>query len=323
MPVIYRVEKDLFRFSDVCNHMVCPVPTEYNASGLVDAFVKKDPKVKEVYKELCDTNALTIGKPVVRRASSQYLWDTIFFPMKTYADDTAKYKDVRRNIEHLRTWLSEPLHVNTVVGIPMLGCEGGGDDPYKRVMDMLLLYLDPLPATTFLSMSPAKALVKPEYLVIVGPKGIAKTAEEKSRIDRGIKAALNKWGMKVEDFTAVVTGSETTFDRYITGTPAPNANTKGCWALENGARQIIPLTINWEEDKSLALTRHRLTLTEIGTHFILIMPENVNNNRAIYINAYVREANQKLAELNRPEKKVMVIGKKTTDLKDESPLNIE
>lgn len=323
MPIIERVETDLFRFSSVCRYMACPVTTEYHITGgLLGVFIDKDPLLKDVYKTECEEKRLHIGKISVHRTNRTLLWDTIFLPLKAYAEDTAKYKDVRRNIEDLRRWLMHPPHQNTVLGIPMLGCEGGGPDPYARVKEMMYLYLDPLPAITFLSQSPSKVDHVPKYLVILGPKGLAKTPDEKSRIDAGIKAALTRWNMSIDQFDAVVSGSETTTDHYIVGKPG-EPTPKTCYARVHGAKKIIPVPINWDEDKTLALTRHRMTLAEIGTHFILIMPEGANNNRCIYVNAYVREANQKLASLKREEKIVTVLGKASTVLVDEAPLNIE
>ena len=323
MPIIERVEKDLFRFAGVCRHMVCPVSTEYHVTGgLVGAFIQQDDKIKDLYKTLCEENKLAIGKPVCERSSRILLWDTIFFPMKTYADDTAKYKDVRRNIEKLREFLLIPDHQHSVVGIPMLGCEGGGPDPYQRVRDMMDTYLDSLKATIFLSMSPAKVKEEPKYLVILGPKGVAGTDEGKHRIHKGIEACLSKWGMALSDFDGVVSGSETSLDKYMVGAPGGDGLDVS-YAKKHGAKKIIPIAINWEEDKTLSLTRHRMVLTEIGSHFIIIMPPGVNNNRAVYINAYIREANEKLEMLGRAPKKVLTIGKFTADLKDESPLNIE
>ena len=323
MPIIERVEKDLFRFAGVCRHMVCPVSTEYHATGgLIGAFIEQDDKIKDVYRTLCDDTKLVIGKPVCERSSRILLWDTIFFPMKTYADDTAKYKDVRRNIEKLREFLLLPEHQHSVVGIPMLGCEGGGPDPYQRVRDMMDLFLDPIKATIFLSMSPAKVKTEPKYLVVLGPKGIASTDEGKQRVHRGITACLDKWGMTLSDFDGVVSGSETTLDKYIVGAPG-GEGAETCYAKKHGAKKIIPVAINWEEDKTLAITRHRMVVTEIGTHFILIMPQGMNNNRGVYVSAYIREANEKLEQLGRTPKQVRVIGKFSPDLKDESPLNIE
>ena len=323
MPIIERVEKDLFRFAGVCRHMVCPVATEYHPTGgLIGAFIQQDEKIKDVYRTLCEDKKLDIGKPVCERSNRILLWDTIFFPMKTYADDTAKYKDVRRNIEKLREFLSKPEHQHSVVGIPMLGCEGGGPDPYQRVRDMMDMYLDSLKATVFLSMSPAKAKGDPKYLVIIGPKGITNSDEGKHRVHRGITACLDKWNMTLADFDGVVSGSETTLDKYITGAPG-GEGLDVCYAKQHGAKKILPIAVNWEEDKTLALTRHRMVLTEIGTHFIIIMPEGMNNNRAVYVNAYIREANEKLEALGRPLKQVRTIGKFSADLKDESPLNIE
>lgn len=324
MPIIERIETDMFRFADVCRHMVCPVPTSFHVTGgLIEAFIKKDAAIKDAYRELCDANSLVVGKPICQRTNRMLLWDTIFFPMKVYAEDTAVYKDVRKNIEELRKFLQKPIHKHTVVGIPMLGCEGGGPDPYNRVREMMTLYLDNLPATVFLSMSPSKVSDHPKYLVIVGPKGLTKTEEGKARIEKGIQAVLSRWDLSIPDFTAVVTGSETTLDKFFTGPLEGGPEADTCFAKRYGAKRFFPIAINWEEDKTLALTRHRTLLTEIGTHFILIMPDGMNNNRAVYINAYLKEANQKLATLGKPEKKVFVIGKSTTDLKDESPLNIE
>lgn len=323
MPIIERIETDMFRFSNVCRHMVCPVPTEYHINGgLIVPFIERDPAIKDLYKTLCEEDKLVIGKPQCHRTSKSLIWDTIFFPMKKYAEDTAKYKDVRKNIEDLRRWLMTPVHKNTVIGMPMLGCEGGGPDPYKRVKEMMYLYLDPLPAITFLSQSPSKVDHVPKYLVILGPKGLAKTSVEKERIGNGVSAVLKKWGMELSDFDAVLSGNETTTDKFIAGSPGDLDHSK-TYAGQHHAKKVIAVPINWDEDKTLALTRHRMVLAEIGTHFIFIMPENVNNNRCIYMNAYVREANQKLASLNREEKIVAILGKATTNLIDEDPLNIE
>lgn len=323
MPIIKRIETDMFRFADVCDYMVNPVNlVGAPGAGLALKFREICPDYVESYRKACRDKTLRFGTLNVFRTEGEFLWDIINLPTKDHYADISSPKDIERGLEALRVFLKQKENARSVVGMPMLGC-GLGKQDYPTIEPMMDLYLNSLDAVVFLSMSPTRTEERPKYLVVMGPPGFGNKTEEKEKMSKGILRVLERWQLTVNDFDKIVSGGYVSSDIALCGSlDEPTTQPRSVIGkLAPDKRMIAP--VNWSRNKLTAFIRHIELLGEIGTHFILIMPEgDYNLNRLIHIQNIITRQNEHFGENDYRRKTVCVLGKNSTKLRDMAPIVI-
>lgn len=323
MPIIKRIETDMFRFADVCDYMVNPVNlVGVPGAGLALTFREVCPAYVEPYREACRDKTLRMGTLTTFKTEGEFLWDIINLPTKDHFYDQSKPKDIERSLDALRDFLKEKENSRSVIGMPMLGC-GCGKQDYSIVEPLMDLYLNSLDAIVFLSMSPTKTEERPKYLVVMGPPQFGKTAKEKEQMTSGILKVISKWGMTLDDFDKIVSGGYVSSDIALCGSlDEPTTIPRSIiHQIAPDKRMIAP--VNWSRNKLTAFIRHTELLAEIGTHFILMMPPgDYNLNRLIHMQSLITKHNENYAPETYGHKTVCVLGKNVSKLKDMAPVVI-
>lgn len=320
MPIIRRIETDMFRFAGVCDYMVNPVNlVGAPGAGLAKKFSLIYPDFVPEYRKACQDKTLKFGTIQVCRTDENLTWDIINLPTKDYYANPSDIKDIRRSVEALRNFLLDPKNNRSTIGLPMLGC-GLGQQDYPTVEPVIERYLDSVDAITFLSMSPQRTNIRPNYLVIMGPPRFGEKRSEREIIEKNILKMLDRWKFTWDDFAGVVSGGLTATEIAVCGSLDDQTTiTKSIihkYAPEK--RMIAPA--NWSHNRLTAAIRHVKLLAEIGTHFILFMPPDYNNNRMIHVQKYISEHNRHYSENEYGYKRVSVLGKNTTKLVNETPV---
>lgn len=323
MPIIKRIETDMFRFEDVCDFMVNPVNlVGAPGAGLALEFRKRYEPYVELYRTACRNKTLKFGTVLEIPTDDTYPWDMLCLPTKDHYAEPSDPKNIKRSIEALRTFLKKKENARAVVGLPMLGC-GLGTQDYPTVEPIMYDYLDSLDAVTLLSMSPERTNSRPNYLVIIGPPRFGETKDQREKMSSGISRVLEKWRMTYDDFDRIVSGGGVTrADEYICGSLDEKGSIEKSLIYQVAPTRRTIAPVNWSHNKLTAGIRHIQLLAEIGTHFILMMPDGFNNNRMVHIQKFIRSHNEIVKEGEYGHKRVTVLGKNTSTIVDATPVVI-
>jgi O-acetyl-ADP-ribose deacetylase (regulator of RNase III) len=214
MPIINRIETDMFRFQDCVDYMVNPVNLEgISGKGLAHEFRMRCPDSIEVYRTMCRTKELRVGT-VTTYDGAEQRWGIIYLPTKRSPYDLSSKEDIQRGLVALRNLLKTDKFKNAVIGLPMLGC-GNGQNSYEIVYPMMIELLSDLDATIIISMNPERTEVRPKYLSIVGASDFGADENDRTIIDRVIASCMKKWGYALSDYTGILVHGSGPTEQYM------------------------------------------------------------------------------------------------------------
>lgn len=318
MPIVTRVETDMFVFSDVADYMVNPVNlVSAPGAGLALEFRKRCPEFYEPYRAACQSQELRIGTVQVLDDLNTP-WGIINFPTKRHYADTTHKDDLVRGLSALRDILLTEKYRYASIGMPMLGC-GLGKQDYEVVHPLMVDHLGDLEATVFLSMSPARTELRPRYLVIVGPPDYGLKDNDKSKVDEIIDKATNHWGNQLSDYDGIVSGGYPGVDTYIAGSQF-NKDIENTYVFKRTGKTPLVVQPNPERNGVASTMKHHHLLCEIGHDFIFFKPEGYNNNRMSFMQRWIKQDREKRENDGHEQRRTVVYGVTDTTLQQERML---
>lgn len=327
MPIIYRVETDMFVFSEVCSHMVNPVNLMGQpGGGLSLEFRKRVPHYIDQYKEACRSKDLRIGTVQIIEETGE-VWGMINLPTKRHYADTSTAEDLARGLEALKDILIQDKYRYSTVGLPMLGV-GLGSKDYETVLPMMENYLGNLDACIFLSMSPERTEMRPKYLTIAGPMDYGQKDTDRQAIDWSIDKVMEAWNAKLEDYTGVVSGGYVGVDAYVCGTEygkaVPSSRSdipyQDTYVFKKTDKMPIVVKPNLPRNGVGANLHLGNLLCEIGEDVILFKPKGHNNNRLSAMQAWLQSDKEERTRQGMYPRRVAVFGEVGNHRTAEDPL---
>ena len=279
MPIIKRLETDMFAFSDVCDYMVNPVNLRKKmGAGLAAEFKRKlsHTSYLDEYEKACDNGDLRIGTIQIFDNTDEN-WGVISLPTKRHWADTSDVGDITRGLEALKEFLSQEKYRYSVVGMPMLGCGLGAQD-YPTVLPLMHNYLEDLEAVTILSMSPERTDISPKYLTIVGPLDFGINEKQQQTIDWVVDKTLEQWNTSLSDYTGVISGGYPGVDTYICGSRFKENIEQTYVFRKTGKVPLVAKPNTYKNGVGANLHLGNL-LSEVSEDVLILKPRGHNNNR--------------------------------------------
>lgn len=320
MPIIKRIESDLFVFADVVDYLCNPVNlVQAPGAGLAKEFRNRVPDhlFFEPYKEACRSGELRMGTVQVLDETDNE-WSMINFPTKRHYYDTSNKEDIVRGLEALRAMLLTDRYRYASIGLPMLGC-GLGKQDYEVVYPLMVDHLSDLEATILLSMSPERTEMRPRYLVVVGPPDQEMNDDNKQVIDDTIDKVLEKWGTSLSDYEGVVSGGLPGTDAYVCGTQY-GKDYEDTFVYKKTGKLPIVVRQNEVRNGPGAMLHQSNLLCEIAHDIILFKPVGMNNNRMSHMQAWIRNDREKRAQDGHPPRRMAVFGDHSETYKNQKIL---
>ena len=317
MPLIERIETDMFVLSHASDYMVNPCNlVGVSGAGLSLEFKKRIPEFIPFYQEACRTKDLRIG-------TLQILEDTgldyglIMFPTKRHFYDDTLPEDLLRGLEALRRLCSEERYRYATICIPMLGC-GCGKQDYEIVYPMMKDHLSDLDTTIFLSMHPEKTEFRPTFLGIIGPDGFGKTPDDKAEMTKAIAKAADHWKKPLTDYHGIVTLGETSADIWLGGAAFKTDDWTYVKTVTN--KDALVIKPNILRNGVGSATKAVDALVSVCDDLIIFKPTGRYGHREVYAQLAAQEEKERRRELGIPLNRIGIAGDKSTELKDVGPI---
>ena len=318
MPLIPRIESDMFVFADVCSYMVNPVNlVGAPGKGLALEFRKRVPQFVEPYREACRTKELRMGTLQIFEDTGEP-WGIINFPTKDHYYNQSEPSDIARGLEALRELLLQDRYRHSVVGMPMLGC-GLGQADYDVVYPLMVDHLSDLEATIFLSMAPEKTQMQPRHLAIAGPLDYGNTAEDQQNIDRIIKSVMTSWQTDLSSYTGIISGGYPGVDAYVCGENFLRDEKETFVFRETGKTPLVAKP-NQIKDGVAANLKLGNLLCEVAEDIILFKPKGHNNNRLSAMQIWLKANEEERHRSGMIPRRVAIWGDRGTDQTSENVL---
>lgn len=306
MPLIIKVESDMFVFSDVVDYMVNLVNlVGVSGAGLALEFRKRCPDHIELYRKACRTKELRFGTVQVLEDVGQS-WGMINFPTKDHFANLSSTEDISRSLEALRDLLKTDRYKYSVIGMPMAGT-GLGKASYEDVFPLMIDHLGNLDATVFLSLAPEKTDLKPRYLAIVGPLDYGHTNIQKENIDWVIDKTLEHWGMSLSDYTGIISGGYIGVDGYIGG-ESYLQNVEDTYTFRKTGKPCLVIKPNEVRNSLGANLIAGNVICESAHDIILFKPKKHNNNRMSAMQTWIEADTISKLEKRLAPKRVSISG---------------
>lgn len=306
MPIIHRIESDMFVFADVCDYMINPVNlVGVTGAGLALEFKTRVPSFVEPYKEACKTKELRIGTVQVIEDTGMH-WGIINFPTKRHFVDTSSKEDITRGLVALRELLLQDKYRYATIGLPMLGC-GCGKQDYEIIYPLVMEQLSDVEACVFLSMSPERTEMRPKHLVVAGPPSFGLSDVDKESVDATIAKVMAAWGTDLSEYGAIVSGGYNGVESYLCG-ETYLTDVEQTYVYKKTGQTPLVVKANFSRNGVSANLLHNNLLCEIADDIILFKPPGHNNNRLSAMQVWINHDREKRAKDGHPPRRVAVFG---------------
>ena len=329
MPVLFRIEEDLFREAPFVDILVNPVNClGAMGKGLAKEFGDRYPEMLARYKELCAENKLTVGKIYVYK-DEKHRNIIVNLPTKVHWIDDSDVAYIRKGLIALRRYLEKPGHQHYTVTMPMLGC-GYGNLEQDTVKPLFEECLEDLPNVICVTQREVQFPRPPKILVLFGSRLFAAEKikdqtnlhyqEQLRFMEEKILETLSSWGMTITDFDAVVSGGADGADKAACGTSMydPSYDASIAYKLTKGtATKVVIAKADWDRfGKRAGFVRNEF-MADLGTHFIGFLPGETRSPGTEGMIKLLEYCNKKVTELyatpetNRFYKNLKVWGRGT------------
>lgn len=328
MPIVLRAETDLFRLETISDFMVNPCNcTGQMDIGLSEAFRTRFPSMYNTYKTACEDGSLKLGNLQVIEYPKENV-SVINLPTRNHYLDKVTDDMLRECLEALKRYLvREGNHLKTVT-MPILGC-GRGGRPYTDVIPIFKEILDDLDNVIHVCMLPSRMESLPKYLVVVGARRFCNPqfCEDSDDLEREfnwlrseVVDAVNGWGMEIEDFTAMVSGGAPGTDAAACGKGRTHKTYQTSLAhlLMPDTPPII-CKADWEGRPKIAGIIRNRTLADIGTHFVVARPHNVETRGTDALIKMVKSFQDQMDPQDPLYKHLHIFGNTDLSLKYDNP----
>jgi len=306
MPLIIKVTRDMFEFTDSPSYYINPVNLlGVSGAGLALEFKTRAPDYLEPYKAACKSKELRIGTVQVIEETGNP-WGIINVPTKRHYMDQSDENDIRRSLEALRELLQTDRYKRSSLVIPMLGT-GCGKKSYEIVYPMMMDYLSDLEATVFLSMSPDRTEMRPRYLTIVGPPTFELSDINKQVVDNTIDKVMNSWGDDLSDYVGIASGGYPGIDTYVCGRDFLKDKEDTYVFKKTGNIPLVIKPNNVRDGVTANLSQNQL-LCEIADDIILFKPVGHNNNRMTAMQMWLKQDKEARIKRGVAPRRVAIFG---------------
>lgn len=318
MPIINLITPDMFIVEHVCDYMVDLVNLEGRKGlGVALEFRRRSPDHIEAYRTACRTGELRIGTIFTIEETSQS-WGIMNFPTKRSPYDMSSTEDICRGLEALRDMCNTDRYRHAVICMPIPG-SGLGGRTYDEIYPLMVDHLSDLETMIFISLSPDKTDIKPRYLSILGHTDYGHTDEDKQNIDKIIDLCMVKWGMKLSDYTGILSSGEPGVDQYIAGHKYLH-KPEETYVFKHTGKPGFVIRPNEHRNAAMALSKCGEAICEAGHDIIMFKPRGLNNNRLTSLQIKIENRNKVLFEHGREPKRVAIFGDRSTHLFDDNLL---
>jgi len=289
MPIVQRAEDDYFRLSPIVDFMVNPANTIGAAgAGISKEFRDRYPAFYDTYRNACVSGKFKIGSLFTWRDIKSMNYAIMTVATKDHWMDKSEISYVRKALIAMREYLQAgdtgPRSLHTLA-MPMLGA-GNGQLPVDEVLPMIYDYLDDLDNVIHLCRRPSDLGRIPKYLAIIGPRRLRpkdslpnkkgwEIEEDRAYVEAHVNKALENWGLKWEDFDAVVSGGADGVDSIACGSDRKHHSYEYSLAKKYHQAPPVICKADWDRfGRSAGMIRNR-TVMDIATHIVAVFHPSV------------------------------------------------